>query len=884
MNYGIKGVRKKQQLLNSKEIKVKKMGTVFFMKALCVCAVSAMILIACVGLGMFKGILSSAPDISTLDVVPDGYATIVYDCEGHEMAKLIAENSNRSYVTMDKIPQDMADAFVAIEDERFYTHNGIDIYGIMRAAFEAVKSRELTQGASTITQQLLKNNVFEGWVNEEDDMAKIKRKIQEQYLAVELEKKLTKEEILELYMNSINLGQGTLGVQAASLRYFDKPVYQLTLSECAVIAGITQNPSKYNPISHPEDNAERRDKVLEKMLDQGYITQAEYDEAMADDVYSRIQEINNETVTNAVYTYFVDELTEQVVEDLQEYCGYDSQQAYRMLYSGGLSIFTTQDPQIQAICNEVFTNEENYPANAKWQLSYALTIEKANGDLENHSTEMYQAYYKEQNPSFNLLYSSEEDAYAAIEEYKAAHMQEGDDIRAESINLVIQPQVSITVQDQSTGYVVAMVGGRGVKTGSRTLNRATNTTRQPGSTFKVLAAYAPAIDAAGVSLTDVYLDAPFNYVDGKPVNNWYGEKFRGICNVRYGIEQSLNIVAVKTITQITPQLAFDYLQNFGFTTLVEREVKDDGRVFTDMNQSSALGGLTYGVTNMELNAAYAAIANGGIYYEPTLYTKILDSEGNVLIDKTVPESRRVIQETTAYMLTSAMVDVVTVGTGGSVNFGNMAIAGKTGTTQGYNDVWFAGYTPYYTATVWTGFDNNEKLRSSDEKALSKTLWRAVMSRIHEELPNKAFTMPNGIVTTTVCSRSGKLPVAGLCDNTLTTGLFTANTMPTEACDVHYSGIICEYSGLIACENCPFKVSGITELPLVEHPSIQSGSQVLDANGNIISQGASSHMCPHNVEFYLNPDYLNLINQQSVELQQRREAAAAAAAAAAQQGQ
>lgn len=877
MNYGIKGVRKKQQALNSKEIKIKKMGKVYFLKAVCICAVSAIILVGCMGLGMFKGILNSAPDISTLDVVPDGYATVVYDCEGHEMTKLVAENSNRSYVTMDKIPQDLADAFVAIEDSRFYSHNGIDIYGIIRAAFEAVKSGELTQGASTITQQLLKNNVFEGWVGEEDDMAKIKRKIQEQYLAIEIEKKLTKEEILELYMNSINLGQGTLGVQAASMRYFDKPVYQLTLSECAVIAAITQNPSKYNPISHPEDNAERREKVLNDMKEQGYITQAEYDEAIADDVYARIQEVNNETITNSVYTYFVDELTEQIVEDLQVHCGYDSQQAYRMLYSGGLSIFTTQDPQIQAICNEVFTNEENYPENARWQLSYALTIEKANGDLENHSTEMYQAYYKEQNPSFNLLYDSEEEAYEAIEAYKAAHMAEGDEVRAENISLVIQPQVSITVQDQSTGYVVALVGGRGVKTGSRTLNRATNTMRQPGSTFKILAAYAPALDAAGVSLTDVYLDAPFNYADGKPVGNWYGEEYRGIQNVRQGIEDSLNIIAVKTITQITPQLAFDYLQNFGFTTLIEREVRDDGTVYSDINQSIALGSPTYGVTNIELNAAYASIANGGVYIEPTLYTKILDSEGNVLIDKTVPESHRVIQESTAYLLTSAMVDVVTVGTGASVNFGNMAIAGKTGTTQGYNDVWFAGYTPYYTATVWAGYDNNTKLRKGDERALAKTLWRAVMSRIHEDLPNKAFTMPNGIVTATVCSRSGKVPIVGLCDNTLTTDYFAANNVPTETCDVHYSGIICEYSGLVACENCPFKVNGVAELPLVEHPSIQSGSQVTDANGNVISQGASTNMCPHNVEFYLNPDYQNVINQQTVELEQRRQAAAAAAA-------
>lgn len=869
MNYGIKGVKKKQAALNSKDKKIKKMGGVFILKALFFLSIAGCILLACVGMGMFKGILSSAPDISTLDVVPVGYATVVYDCEGHEMTKLVAQNSNRSYVSMDKIPQDLADAFVALEDERFYSHNGIDIKGIIRAGVDGIMNGlKFNQGASTITQQLLKNNVFEGWVTEEDDMEKVKRKIQEQYLAIELEKQLEKEEILELYMNSINLGQNTLGVQAASMRYFGKPVYQLTLSECAVLAGITQNPSRFNPISNPDKNAERRAKALDNMLDQGYITQNEYDVAIADDVYSRIQLVNNEIDTNSVYTYFVDELTDQVVEDLVNICGYDSQTAYRLLYSGGLSIFTTQDPQVQAICNEVFSNEENYPEGAEWLLSYALTIEKANGDLENHSTEMYQAYYKETNPSFNLLYKSEEDAYAAIEEYKAAHMAEGDDIRAENVVLTVQPQVSLTVQDQSTGYVVAMVGGRGPKIASRTLNRATNTKRQPGSTFKVISTFAPALDTAGMTLADIQVDAPFNYYNGRPVSNWYNaSSYKGICSMRYAIEQSLNICTVKTLTVITPQLGFDYLKNFGISTLVEREVRNDGTVLTDIGQSLALGGITYGVTNMELNAAYATIANNGVYIKPTLYTKIVDHEGNILIDKTAQTGNQVIQNTTAFLLTDAMVDVVTKGTGASVNFNpQMAIAGKTGTTSDYNDVWFAGYTPYYTATVWTGFDNNEKLTSSSEKNLSKTLWRAVMSRIHQDLPNKSFSMPNGIVSATVCSRSGKLPIAGLCDHTLTTEYFAQGTVPTMPCDIHYSGLICEYSGLVACENCPFAVVGSAELPVVEHPSLQSGSV----------PGASTNMCPHNIEFFLQPNYQDILNQQMWELEQRRYAAQQAA--------
>ena len=272
MNYGKKSIRRKQRQLNSKSTKFSKMFMLYFLKALLICVLSVGIIGICFRIGIFKGILASAPDISSLDVRPTGYATVVFDSSGKQIAKLVGTDSNRSYVNMDLIPQDMADAFVAIEDERFYQHNGIDIKGIVRAGMEAVKNRDMTQGASTITQQLLKNNVFEGWVGENSNFVKIKRKIQEKYLAIELEKRMEKESILELYMNSINLGQNTLGVQAASMRYFNKPVSQLTLSECAVIASITQNPSRLNPISHPEDNAERRSKVLKNMLEQGYIT------------------------------------------------------------------------------------------------------------------------------------------------------------------------------------------------------------------------------------------------------------------------------------------------------------------------------------------------------------------------------------------------------------------------------------------------------------------------------------------------------------------------------------------------------------------------------------------------------------------------------------
>ncbi len=841
------------------------MFLVSVLKLILVGVMSTMIVGICFGIGAFKGILNSAPDVDPAAVLPQGFATVVYDAKGNELTKLVAANSNRSYEEIDKIPKYLADAFVAVEDERFYEHNGIDIRGIIRAGFAALQNGELSQGASTITQQIIKNNVFDDWVNEET-MQKIKRKIQEQYLAIELEKKMSKEKILEIYMSTINLGQNTLGVKAAALRYFNKQPYQLTLSECAVIVATTSNPSKYNPISHPENNETRREIVLEKMKDQGYITQAEYDEAMADDVYSRILAVNEETVDKSVYTYFVDEVTRQVLNDLMEIKGFNETQAHWLLFSGGLSIYTTQDPDIQAICDEVYENEENYPETIKWYLNYALTIEKANGEKENHSTEMFKAFYKQQNPSFNLLYATKDEAYEAIEAYKHDVMSDGDKVDGERITLTPQPQVSITVEDQSTGHIVAIVGGRGTKEASRTLNRASNTTRQPGSTFKVVSTYAPALDSAGLTLADVQNDAPFNYNSGRPVKNWWGNNYRGLLSLRYGIVQSANIVAVKTLTQISPQLGFDYLQNFGFSTLVDKRVEKDGSIVSDIGQPLALGGITDGVTNMELNAAYATIANQGTYVKPKFYTKIIDHDGNVMIDNTTPESTQVIKASTAWLLTSAMVDVVTSGTGGSVNFGNMAIAGKTGTTSDYKDVWFSGYTPYYTATTWTGYDNNVSMKTSAEKNLSKTMWKKVMSKIHENLEYKSFPMASGIVTASICSKSGRLPIAGVCNGSVKTEYFAEGSVPTEYCDVHYFSNICGYCGLSAAEECPFKQASVIEqIPdrLLDN-NLASSLTTLPADKGT----ENTQLCPHNSTFFAAPNAQEVLQQQILEMQLR----------------
>ncbi len=801
MNYGKRGTSKKQKSMHSKATKVRKKASVIFIKAFLICLLIVGVAGICAGVGIVKGVIDNAPDIDSTTVIPRGYKSVMLDAEGNTMAELVTAGSNRVWVDIENIPEHVQWALIDIEDERFYEHNGIDLRGIMRAAVTMISSGfKTTQGGSTITQQLLKNSVFD-FMSEDTFVEKVERKLQEQYLAIELEKIMTKEEILEAYLNTINLGQNTLGIQAASNRYFNKDVSDLTISEAAVIAAITKNPSRYNPISHPEDNAGRREEVLDSMLENGHITQDEYNEAMDDDVYERIQTTNESTGTAEVYSYYVDATIEEVIKDLQEVKGYTSQQAYNLVYNGGLTIETAQDPEIQAIMDEETSDPENYPENIKYGLEYALTVVKPDGEQINYSKEMMEKYFQENEyADFELLFDSEEDAMAHVEAYKAALVEEGDTVY-ESIDITIQPQISMVVMDQATGYVKGIVGGRGEKTASLSLNRAVDTMRQPGSTFKIVSTYAPALDSAGMTLATTQYDAPYYYNNGngrevRNANRSYG----GWTSLRTGIMNSVNIVAVKTLTDITTQLGVSYLENLGFTT-IQTETTEDGK--NDYGQTLALGGLTNGVKNIELTASYATIANGGVYTKPVFYTRILDHDGNVLIDNTTSYTRTVLKDTTAWLLTSAMQDVVSSGTGTRANFSGMNIAGKTGTTTDNNDVWFAGFTPYYTAGVWAGYDNNHKLNSSaGETRYHLNIWREVMSRIHENLENKSFEMPEGITSATVCSASGKLPIPGICDGMMRTEYFAEGTQPTEYCDVHVTGEACVESGALATDACP----------------------------------------------------------------------------------
>ena len=785
MNYGKKSVSKKRNSLISRTAMMGKRAHVSLIRVLFVILITICVVIGCTGIGAFRGIIDNAPDVNDIDISPLGYATFLYDGDGNQLRKLTAPSSNRLPVSIDQIPVDLQHAVVAIEDERFYEHNGIDVRGILRAFVKNLSSGDLSEGASTITQQLLKNNVFTNWTQESTWLERFTRKIQEQYLAVEIEKKINnKNVILENYLNTINLGAGTYGVQAAARKYFNKDVWNLNLSECTTLAGITQNPTQYNPIEHPEANAKRRKEVLDHMIDQGYITQEQYDQVINDDIYSEIQaaQVLNEETDNTVYSYFEDELIDQVINDLMNIKGYTRTQAQNLVYSGGLSIYTTQDASIQKILDEEYADPSNYPDYVQYALDYALTVQNPDGEEVNYSKEMLRLYFQNEDPEFDLLFDSQEEGQSYVDRYKEHVLADGSTVVSERVSFAPQPQSSMSIIDQHTGYVKAIIGGRGEKTASLTLNRATDTTRQPGSTFKILSTYAPALNEKGMTLATTFEDEPYNYPDGSPVNN-ASKSYGGTTTIRRAIQNSINVVAVKCLEEVTPELGLQYLDNFGFTTLAhgtEADKDADGTIWTDANLPMALGGLTHGVTNVELCAAYAAIANNGNYIEPIYYTKILDHNGNVLIEKN-SAGRSVIKESTAWLLTSAMEDVVNQGTGTACQLDDMTVAGKTGTTDAYNDLWFVGYTPYYTCAVWSGFDNNEKL-PEDARDFHKNLWKKVMTRIHEGLPDKEFDMPASVEKISICEETGLLPRAGC---PVITEYFDIGDVPTDYCDQHF---------------------------------------------------------------------------------------------------
>ncbi len=793
MNYGKKEIDSKIDKINSSNKKIfnkiklnVKIFAVIIVFTLILCAVFSVV-------GIVRGLTDSAPDINEENIMPDGYPSIIYDANGKKVQKLMGINANREYKKITDIPECVQNAFVAIEDARFYKHSGVDLQGILRAVFSALSDEKMTQGASTITQQLLKNQVFGGG-NEKSFFGKVSRKIQEQSLAIKLESTIDKKKILEYYLNTINLGQNTMGVETASKRYFGKSVSKLTVSEAAVLAGITQNPTEYNPITEQQNNEAKRKIILKNMLDQKYITEDEYEEALGDDVYSRIQDINKEKRTSSygdINSYYVDAVIENVVSDLKQKLGYTETQAYNAIYREGLKIYTCQDQSLQKICDDVINNDKYYQKNTKSYLSYQLKVKKSDGETELYTEGDVRAFINDAHKKrISFYFKNRKKAEKYIKLFKKKNLDKHDKILSESINLIKQPQASFVLMEQSTGKVRAIVGGRGEKTANRTLNRASSSKRQPGSTFKVLSTYLPALDTSGFTLANVMDDAPYKYPGtNKRVKDWDSSGYKGLTSLRQGIVDSVNIVTVKTFQKVTPQTGFDYLLNLGFTTLVDRRETSDGQIYSDIQLPTALGGLTDGVTNVELTAAYAAIANGGTYIKPVYYTKIVDSKGNVLLQNS-KSGKKVMKNTTAWLLTDAMKDVIKRGTGKKAAFKKIKMpqAGKTGTTSDNTDFWFEGYTPYYTAGIWLGYDSMFTQMSG---SASKIMWRDIMEKVHKvkKLKNKNFKKPEDIITRKICKKCGKLAVYGLCDraldgNDIKTEYFARGTQPKESCDCH----------------------------------------------------------------------------------------------------
>ena len=842
MNYSHYNIIRKQKYLKSPVRRFYSMLRIWLFRIALVGLVCVMVIGCFSAYGAYQGTISTAPSIDGIDVHPDLFSSKVYYRDRVEIVELVGAGTNKIYAPIDKIPQRVRDTFVAMEDERFYQHNGIDVRGIFRAAFSVVKVRGLKYGASTITQQLLKNQVFGGG-NERSSVDKLVRKVQEQYLAVKLEDKMDKETILEYYLNTINLGNGAFGIGDAAQRYFGKDVSELTISEAAVIAPVAYFPSGMNPLRHEEDNRRRREDCLNNMLNAGLCTQEEYDEAIADtdDVYLRLQKHAEvtESYSQQQYSYFVDELIEQLLADLQKK-GYSAQAANSLLYTGGLKIYTTQDRDVQAILDSYFTNEEYFPkikSGSYYELAktYALSFVSTDGKITKHyhlnDLLKYYADFKDSQKLFYhksgstgiSVYTTDYEKFGEmIDEFVAAMTVKFEEDNPgvkynaplESRAFSIQPQAAMVIMDHKTGQVVAQYGGRGEKVGNRVLNRASNTYRQAGSTFKVLSSFLPAIDLCGYTLASVFDDCYFKYPNSEEeVHSWYNY-YKGLSTIRQGIYDSRNVVACQCMIAVTPEIGVATLQRLGFS----RIDTDGSDGYSDYNVSIALGGLTNGCSVLEMTAGYAAIANQGIYNKPRYYTVVYDHDGNILLDNT-KESKQVMKASTAYLLTSAMVDTTTIGTGSTCNFKELKsvpIAGKTGTAHDNVDLWFAGFTPFYTAVIWSGYDNNLPQTNNQ---YYRYLWRYIMEDVHnlkgygrDENGNVlkdplTFDMPSSIVTAVICTKCGKLAVPGLCSNYAGGNcekeeFFENGTQPYEYCTCHERVVICDESGQRASANCP----------------------------------------------------------------------------------
>lgn len=638
--------------------------------------------------------------------------TIIYDKDNKEIARIYVEN--RELVQLEQVPASVKDAILATEDIRFYQHKGIDIKRIGGALIADIKAGRAEQGASTITQQLIKRAFL-------TPEKKLERKIQEAFLAIQLERKYTKDQIFEMYLNQIYYGGGAYGIQSASQIFFGKPVKDLTLEESALLAGLPRAPSYYDPFKNPEAAVKRRNLVIDNMLRYELISATEAEAAKAAEL--KLSSSKPAQNKNYKFPYFVDYVTDFIIDKYGE----------DKVYKEGLAVYTTLDPKIQALAEEAMADPKNFP--------------------------------------------------------KAKYDENG----------VVQPQAATVVLDPHTGYVKAIVGGRDHKQ-KRQFNRATDALRQPGSTFKPIADYGPAIENGDAPAT-VVKDEPLK-IGSKTFKNYNG-KYAGFVTYRTAVLKSMNIPAIKVLRDTGIEKGLKFAQKVGITTLV---TSADNSSRNDENLSMALGGITYGVKPLELAGAYGAFANEGVFVQPTAITKVTDRDGSV-IDKFEAKKTVAMKKTTAYLVTSMLQSVVTApgGTGSSARLGSRPVAGKTGTTSDDKDAWFAGYTPELVTVVWMGHDNPKEMFGVYGGKYPAMIWKHIMKNALEDAPVKKFPKPAGLVSATVCSQSGLLPGENCPEEHRISDLFAKGTVPKEVCDNHTLMEVCAETNQLPAAGCPDKV-------------------------------------------------------------------------------
>lgn len=600
---------------------------------------------------------------STVDTFRDSETTIAYNSKGKQIAVLKGDKDSY-YMAIEDIPKYVKDAFIVTEDKKFYSHNGIDAEGIVRAVWVQIQNKgEISQGASTITQQLARG-VF---LNTDKTY---ERKIKEIFIALELEKKYSKDQIFEFYLNSIYFSDGYYGIEAAAKGYFSSSCKELSLSQLCFLCAIPNNPTLYDPIENKDNTLKRRDRILKQMLDDKVITQAEYDIAVNEEIELNITEPVKRNYIQTFVTYCA-------TRKLMELNGFE--------FRNG------------------FDSEK---------------------EEEAYKTEYNDAYAAAQKQLLNNGYR----IYTSIDLKKQKALQQAintnlADFTDKSTNGIYKMQGAAVCIDNETGRVVAVVGGRSQKTSGYTLNRAYQSFRQPGSSIKPVIVYTPSLERDYTPDTTVN-DHRF---EGGPSNS--NGKYSGYISLRYAVEQSKNTVAWQLFDELTPEVGLQYLLEMNFSKIVKN----------DYYNASSLGGLTYGCSPLEMASAYATIENDGKYRDPTCIVKILDADGNTIVDDDVDE-KYIYDSTAANQMVDILKGVLTRGTGVGLGLDNgMVAAGKTGTTNDKKDGWFCGFTPYYTTAVWIGCDSPTTISDLYGSTYPGRTWKTFMNEIHAELEPKVFS-------------------------------------------------------------------------------------------------------------------------------------------------